>query len=378
MENQFNDFQKPTPESNQPNTTFNPTTQTEHTNPVSPIVEPPKRKRSKRVLLLPLLLLLLAGGGAAAYMLLIPQKIEAPAAPSATTSPEPAQAELTPDEAFKKMLENNRAIKTYDIKVSHTAKSKGGTNASSNVTYTYSGAVDVSNLKEMKVKAAFDLDMQGKQAKGETIWIGESLYTKLTEALVTNYQDIPCGSPGYKTAKSPSLAQLKAGYTKTVRSDFTLNCGAAAYHDFLEIIQLTNTPFSDFPHLDANTLTDLEKRAFISSQEGQYRVYDGKLTDLEGKPAYSFNVLVENYKIIEMSKALATAAGYAEDDNHIISGGLGNGFGSPGRYLTLWIDKETQQLRRVHSKVDTQDVDIKFDTIIDYSKINEPVTIVAP
>lgn len=338
-----------------------------------------KKSYSPRLLIILLLLLaIIAASGAVYYFKFRENK--APAATQTTVENKEVSSVITPETAFTNMLEKNRQINSYHVEVKHSAKSRSGTNASEyDKTYTYAADVDVSDLKSMKLKGTFDLDKSGKQAKGETIWINEDVYIKLTEALVTDYRDVPCGNPSYRTAKSPSIALLKAGFVKTVRSDQTLNCGMGAYEDFISPITFTNSPFSEFPLFNDSALSDLEKRAFAATQNGQYKIYDGTLTSLNDIPAYSYNVMIENYKISEMSKILAKTAGFVEDNNHIISFGEGGmGQGSPGRYLKVWVNAQTRNLLRVQSIVDTPDVDIMFDTIVDYSKINEPVTITAP
>lgn len=359
--------------------------------PAAPVVHPafqattasvpptaPKKSRTK-LLIIVIGLILVGAASAGTYFVLQSKKDDTKQTTAQSATAPTPKKDLTPDEAFKEMLKNSHSIKTYSIKVTHASSSKSGQNTEYNVTYNYNADVDVSAVNTIKLKGTFDLNKPGKQAKGQTVWIGETLSTHLTEALVTDYGDIDCMTPGNKTAVSPSLAALKAGFVKTKRSDFTLNCGAAAYHDFIGLIKETNTPFSDFPLFNAASLTDIEQRAATASQDNLYKIYDGTIVDLEGKPTYRYNVLVENYQVTELSKVLAIAAGYAQDDSHIISSGDSNyGFSSPGRYLTVWIDKATNQLRRVESKVDTNDVDIKFNTVIDYSNINGPVTIVAP
>lgn len=332
-----------------------------------------------RLLILLLVVMTLITAAGALYYFSIKEKKQ-PVTSQATTEPKEATEVLTPETAFAKMLEKNRTVSTYHVDVKHTAKSRSGNNASEyDKTYMYQADVDVSDLTTMKLKGNFDLSKTGKQAKGETVWVNEDVYIKLTEALVTDYRDVPCGNPSYRTAKSPAISLLKTGFVKTVRSDQTLNCGHGAYEDFIAPITFTNSPFSEFPLFNESALSDIERRAFTAAQNGQYKLYDGTLTELNGTPAYSYNVMIENYKISEMSKILAAAAGYVEDDNHIISFGEGDmGQGSPGRYLKVWVNAQTGNLLRVQSIVDTPDVDILFDTIIDYSKINEPVAITAP
>jgi hypothetical protein len=337
---------------------------------------PAKRRKLWPIVVLSVLLIV-GIGAVASYFLLVKNNVQQSAGDQ-TQINQQTTVDLTPDAAFAKMLENNLKTKSYSIKVDH--KSSGEASLEEyNKQYSYTADVDINDLKKMKLSADFEISMAGKQAKGKTIWAGEDIYLFLTESLVTDYKDVECSNQSVGSAVSPLIEELKSGYTKTARSELIRNCGYPAYSDFISVIHETNLPFSDFPLVNGAGLSELEKSAFEDAQAGIHKIYDGQLTTLDGVEAYSYNVIVENYEVVEVAKILGQALGYTLDDRHFFSGGTSNnGFSSPGRYLKVWISKDSLRLIRVQSIIDTPDTAINYTTTIDYSNYDKVFSIEAP
>lgn len=280
---------------------------------------------------------------------------------------------------FFNMIETSKKIKYYSVNVSHETKVRPTKTAEGAKKYSYTGSVDISDPKNIKLKATFDVARAEFMAKGETYWIGNDIFTKLASTTATNFEDGTCSSNELLAPKSPQPAKFTQGYVQTSKKDFFYNCSNPKYLDLISLIFETTAPMGDIPIFNSGAFKENELGSYNAASSGLYAVYDEKLVDYKGKKAYTYNVVTQNYRVSRASEALNKAMGFVDDSTHITNG-YDSDFGSlsPGRYLKVWVDADNNNLLTIKSIVDNQDSDLIFETTTDYSNYNQTVIINRP
>ncbi len=348
-------------------------------------VEPPRHNHRTLMVLMACMLLICTA--AIAYLLIKLHDQNQKLSATGNAKAVKLTAKLQPNEAFSKMLEQSRTTTSYKIKVKNTVVPKDKYSQIDTQDNSYDATVDMQDPKNPKLKADFSVNNPSINASGSTIWIGKDMYTHLTNATpdTEKYKDVACRA-GKSAPQSPSLNTFRLTWAKTPKDDFTFNCGRAAYTQLLDLILLTNAPYGNVPILNvppagkANQL-ELEAQEDITTPNSMYQIYDPTLGMLNGRKTYSYNVLVQTTDNEKLLDVLTPIMGLTKTDTNFPAIPFDEenyGFGSPARYMTIWIDADTGELVQEHYKIDDGSVPAKYDTIINYSEFNKPVSITAP